>query len=315
MFGVLSCVATDHDLWLVTVAAIICILGCWSTTKLVMQAQALEGAERLGWAFLGSITAGASIWCTHFVAMLAYQSGVPVSFDPVLTILSLVVAIVGACVSLMIATCRLSRFAPVIGGGLLGLSIAAMHFTGMRAYRVHGILEWDPAYVIAALVLVVPLAAASLETLLRRSFQRHVVVSASLLMLAIVTLHFTAMTAVTVTPLGPAANQSDPKAIQAMALAVALACSIILGAGLVSYMIDIRSRRTHYRRLRQMALFDQLTSLPNRASFTDQLAHDLAVADRLGSQVAVVGIDLDRFKVINDVRGHRIGDEVLRRLG
>ena len=158
MFGVLSCVATDHDLWLVTVAAIICILGCWSTTKLVMQAQALEGAERLGWAFLGSITAGASIWCTHFVAMLAYQSGVPVSFDPVLTILSLVVAIVGACVSLMIATCRLSRFAPVIGGGLLGLSIAAIHFTGMRAYRVHGILEWDPAYVIAALVLVVPLA-------------------------------------------------------------------------------------------------------------------------------------------------------------
>ncbi len=69
---------------------------------------------------------------------------------------------------------------------------------------------------------------------------------------------------------------------------------------------------------RHQALHDDLTGLPNRACFGEQVGHSITVADKEGSQLAVLLMDLDRFKEINDTLGHRYGDllliELARRL-
>ena len=69
---------------------------------------------------------------------------------------------------------------------------------------------------------------------------------------------------------------------------------------------------------RHQALHDDLTGLPNRACFGEQVEHAISVADADGSQLAVLLMDLDRFKEINDTLGHRYGDlllvELARRL-
>ena len=69
---------------------------------------------------------------------------------------------------------------------------------------------------------------------------------------------------------------------------------------------------------RHQALHDHLTGLPNRGSFGQQVEHAIGVADKDGSQLAVLLMDLDRFKEINDTLGHRYGDlllvELARRL-
>ena len=69
---------------------------------------------------------------------------------------------------------------------------------------------------------------------------------------------------------------------------------------------------------RHQALHDSLTGLPNRVSFGQQVEHAISVADKDGSQLAVLLMDLDRFKEINDTLGHRYGDlllvELARRL-
>lgn len=75
---------------------------------------------------------------------------------------------------------------------------------------------------------------------------------------------------------------------------------------------DITDRKRFEERLRKKALEDYLTGLPNRALLRDRLEHALARARREDSSVAVLYVDLDRFKMINDNAGHAVGDEVLK---
>lgn len=74
---------------------------------------------------------------------------------------------------------------------------------------------------------------------------------------------------------------------------------------------DLEESRSHERDARQKALQDSLTGIPNRASFDQALDHGLIQARRHGWKLAVLLIDLDEFKSINDSHGHDLGDKVL----
>ena len=80
----------------------------------------------------------------------------------------------------------------------------------------------------------------------------------------------------------------------------------------VAVKLNITARRENQQRLAYLAHHDDLTGLPNRALFFDRLAHAVSLSRRNGRRVALMYIDLDRFKPINDTWGHAIGDEVLR---
>ncbi len=75
---------------------------------------------------------------------------------------------------------------------------------------------------------------------------------------------------------------------------------------------DITQRRQAEERLGYLATHDVLTNLANRALFEERLARSIVQAKRLGRKVAVMYVDLDRFKLVNDTLGHNAGDEVLK---
>jgi diguanylate cyclase (GGDEF)-like protein/PAS domain S-box-containing protein len=81
--------------------------------------------------------------------------------------------------------------------------------------------------------------------------------------------------------------------------------------GLFGISRDITDRHDHEQELERAAHYDSLTGLPNRSLFFDRLHQAMALADRRGSELAVVYIDIDKFKGINDEYGHAAGDELL----
>ncbi|WP_406665246.1 EAL domain-containing protein [Gallaecimonas sp. GXIMD1310] len=84
------------------------------------------------------------------------------------------------------------------------------------------------------------------------------------------------------------------------------------GANLVVLFNDITERKAAEEELRYLANFDPLTGLPNRALFHDRLGHAIARAKRGGHMVALLFLDLDHFKNINDSLGHHLGDKLLK---
>src|SRR3546814_4799961 len=83
-------------------------------------------------------------------------------------------------------------------------------------------------------------------------------------------------------------------------------------------MSDLSEQKNQAARIEQLAFYDELTGLPNRALFMDRLKQIVATAHRKNQHGAMLFLDLDRFKEINDSQGHAVGDlalsEVARRL-
>ncbi len=87
---------------------------------------------------------------------------------------------------------------------------------------------------------------------------------------------------------------------------------LIIGTGLVSYLIDEQVEQETIERLRKLAHSDSLTDLPNRIHFNKRFAEELERARLKSARLAAVVIDLDNFKEINDQHGHKAGDQALQ---
>jgi diguanylate cyclase (GGDEF)-like protein/PAS domain S-box-containing protein len=243
MLKIYNCIATAHDLKLVALAALICVLASFAAINLLHHARKSHGHMRGVWLAVSAISTGFGIWATHFVAMLAFTPGIPSGYNIILTILSLVAAILLTGVGLAVSLAPNWRHGPWLGGAIVGGGIAAMHYTGMAAFEIEGIILWDPALVVASIVLGALIGAVALPVGLHRKEEKWKIGGAVLLTLAICSHHFTAMGAVSIIP-DPTIEVS-PSALPAgwLAMGVALASFAIIGLALAGVVLDIRDRR------------------------------------------------------------------------
>jgi len=91
-----------------------------------------------------------------------------------------------------------------------------------------------------------------------------------------------------------------------------MSLTAIAGGGMVCVVRDVTERTYAEEQIKHLAYHDALTNLPNRLLFKDRLTVALSHAQREGARLAVLFLDLDRFKVINDSLGHNIGDQLLQ---
>jgi diguanylate cyclase (GGDEF)-like protein len=242
MYTALTCLAVEHDGRLVALAAVICLLASGVAISLFHRAQATQGRARSVWLGLDAAAGGCGIWATHFIAMLAYQPDAGVGYGLGLTILSLVFAVVITGAGLSVALRYQAAQSATIGGMIVGIGIAAMHYTGMLALELSGQITWSLDFVLISLMLGGLFGATSLIVASRGDNLWHSLAATGLFALAILSLHFTAMEGVAVLP-DPTLSPSDISLSPiSLSLVVAGAAAIILGLCLVAALTDRRSK-------------------------------------------------------------------------
>ena len=162
MLKVYNCIATAHDLRLVALAALVCVLASFAAISLLRHARRSDGQMRGVWLAVSAISTGFGIWATHFIAMLAFTPGIPSGYNIVLTVLSLIAAVLLTAAGLTVALIPNWRHAQWIGGAIVSGGIAAMHYTGMAAFEIAGIILWDPVLVATSIVLGAAIGAVAL---------------------------------------------------------------------------------------------------------------------------------------------------------
>lgn len=315
MYRVVACITQEHNLWLLLLPVIVCVSGSFISVLLTKRLTGASGQRRALQMGLSSIIGGATIWSTHFLAMLAFDPGFEHGYEPSLTIMSLAVAIVGLLIANAVFTFSTLRSKDLIAGMIFGLTVSAMHYSGMSAYLLPGDIVWEADRQMASIVLGVLLGALAYHQIHRPITRQPWLAGTILMVCAICAMHFTGMTAFTMEL--NSANEVPPEVISDASLsAIIMAVTlVILLIGFASFSIESHLERETQGQLQYAALHDPLTGLPNRMGLSRKMEE---FATRLKhnetEKVAVLTVDLNLFKQVNDLYGHAAGDTVLTTL-
>lgn len=187
----------DHDTRFVAMAIAVCVLG--SATGVAIAQHALKPetiSARRNWLLLAGLVTGLAVWTTHFTAMLGYRNDLDIRFDLSSALLSILLSVPLAMAGWVFGFIRRER--GVVAGVIIGLSIAVAHFIDMHAMQVAGMIHHDH---MASLLAII--CGASFGALAGHLFGRfrHLIFAwpaAMALFAAIVSLHFVAMSGVSI---------------------------------------------------------------------------------------------------------------------
>src|SRR3989442_4147575 len=320
-----------YDLRLVALSVVVAAIASYAALDLAGRVSTSKGKASAAWLLGGALAMSAGIWSMHFIGMLAFSLPVPLAYDIGITILSMLAAVAASGVALY--TVRRPAMTPgnvTLAGTIMGAGICVMHYTGMAAMRMSPPIAYDPVLFVASVLvaIIASLSALWIAFQLRQRYSAIAVFaklgSAVVMGFAIAGMHYTGMAAARFAPdsVCLAADSTCGTKPASLALVIGVITVLILMITLVISALDAHfathsakladALQNANQQLRHMALYDDLTGLPNRVLLEDRLVHSKHRADRCGKPFGVMFVDLDRFKPVNDAFGHGVGDQLLK---
>jgi diguanylate cyclase (GGDEF)-like protein len=250
---VLTCLTTEHDLRLVVVAGLICFAACFTAFRLYSRMRGAKGVVRAAWLLLTGLVSGSGVWATHFIAMVAYSPGLKTGYSPAGTLLSLMISVMFMAGGFAVASAQRTRTNDCAGGLVLGMGVAAMHYTGMSAFVTEGFVQWEQATVAVSVLLAVCGAAVALVVAGRARTVLEQVGGGLVLTLGVCALHFVGMGAITIIP-DPAIVVPEQMLSGAiLTVAVTSITGMIILGGLGAVAIESQTSRSALDRIRRLA--------------------------------------------------------------
>jgi diguanylate cyclase len=317
-----------YNHWLVSLSIVVAILVSYTALRLAARIATSERHGARIWLGIGAIAMGVGIWSMHFIGMLAFSLPIPLAYNVPTTLGSLALAIITSGFALRITGGQRLTIPRLAGSAVvMGAGISAMHYMGMAAIAVVPGISYDPLLVATSILIAITASFIALWLFYRLRdgsslYQWLTRMAAAVVMgLAISGMHYTAMAASRFA-LGSFCRGGVTFQTGWLATTIGLFALGLLVVTLVTVVYDAHlqsNARTQAQRLEQanaqlqhQATHDALTGLPNRVLYLDRLEREIAHAERDGHTFAVLVVDLDRFKVINDTLGHGPGDQLLK---
>ena len=330
-FVEISMLIGSYSSSLVVVSICVAILASYTALDLVGRIATAQGRAIYLWMSGGALALGIGVWSMHFIGMLAFELPIELGYDLGLTAMSLLIAVLSSGFALWLVSQPMLPWPQLVVGALImGAGISSMHYTGMAALQMQPGIVYDPALFVASLAIAAGAAGAALWIAFRLRRDRPNVrlarAGASVVMgIAIVGMHYTGMAAAKFpagSVCGGALNGLTGDGLDYLVLVTTLA---VLGMTLLTSVLDARleartaalanSLTLANQELTQLALHDNLTGLPNRILLADRIGQAISQVDQRGGCLALMFIDLDGFKPVNDAFGHHMGDQLLRAVG
>jgi len=253
-----------HDAGLVLFSIGIAIFASFMALQIAGMARSSErGFQRQTAIITGAIALGGGIWSMHFIGMLAFDICTRVSFEPGLTLLSMLPGVAASWVALhLLARPRISWRQLVVGGVLVGLGIGSMHYSGMAAMQTSLTLHYEPWLFALSLLVAVTMAMLALWIRFGLSAMRKrlsaltaLLVSSVVMGLAISGMHYTGMLAARFSGTPTAGENTITVQASFVALAVALitvtlTVFVVAANGLLRYRQLLRHASASESRLR-----------------------------------------------------------------
>ncbi len=318
---------SSYNPLLVGASLLVAILASYTALDMAGRITTAQGRAARWWLAGGASAMGVGIWSMHFIGMLAFSLPIPLGYDPAITLLSLLIAIASSVFALwLVCQDNLPWKRLLLGAILMGLGIASMHYTGMAAMRMVPLIHYIPSLFILSIVIAIVASGAALwiSFHLRRPrsrVHRYRAAAGVVMGIAIVGMHYTGMAAAEFSLGSICGAATGGVSTGWLALLVIIVTMAILAIALIISVLDMRleSRTSKLavslaeanEELTYLALHDNLTKLPNRALLEGRLRQAIGHADREKRPFALMFLDLDGFKAVNDAYGHSIGDLLL----
>ncbi len=316
---------SSYNPFLIALSLAVATLASYTALDLCGRISLVEEQRRRRiWLAGGALAMGVGIWSMHFIGMLAFSLPISLGYDVTITAASLAIAVCVSYFALLVAVrevLRLRRL--IVGGVLMGFGIAGMHYTGMAALRMQPDISYQPLLFITSIAIAIgaSIAALWIAHTLRDEDQGHVVIkrlaAAGVMGVAITGMHYTGMAAARFVT-GSICLAASGIDTHWLATIVTLFTLALLTVALIVSRFDasttslLRAIARLDRQLVRLATLDPLTDLPNRKTFSEFVERAIANAKRGGGMFAVLFVDIDGFKTVNDSLGHSSGDEVLK---
>ena len=315
---------------MVCLSIAVAIVVSYTTLNLASRISSARGGAAIAWLAGGTLSMGIGIWSVHFIAVLALELPIEVTYDLPRTIVSLCISLGTSGFALaLVGRGEPSRGRLAAGSLIMGAGISGMLYAGLSAILISPPLKYEAPLVAASVAIAIAASYAALWLALRaqRAQFRPIVLTrilgALLLGGAIAAVHYVGIAS---TSFASEAHALPGTTLENgwFAIALGLFAFGIMGVTLITIVYDaylarhVRDtaflREQAHENARYAARHDALTNLPNRLALAEAAEGAMAEAARDAGTFALMVMNVDRLKTINDSLGHEAGDELLREL-